>query len=543
VTWRAARLGLACFIGVAALGPGGPTARAAASQFAEGVQDISNTPGLAEGEEFVAADPAHPLDVLAGSNEWQPATTTNAGNLSAGTSGVTDCALFDSHDGGHTWHRQALSAAGLGAFSIPQPVAGLLPNAVPSQFTDFANLISADQNIVWDRTGQNVYYDCIYFGASSHDPQVWVFRSTDQGRTWGPKVVAFDEVNTQVQIDRPFLAIDDSGGPRDGTLYLAYETMFYQAYLPHVWLETSADRGATWSMPPVQVDDNTHEAQWDPRQFPVVGGDGVLHVEYDASPFTSPCSCDTSTPAIAMASSADGGKTFTHSIVDPAAHRILSQDEAYSFFQELVAATAASPADPKRVAVAWPDARSGEDRVLLRHSRDGGATWSAPIDVADDPAGKGNQHDHAALAYLPDGRLAVAWRDRRYSDGQLTSPFDVFARFGTPTATGYSWSPSVRLTTASQPETTGHRGNMPSEYMSIAGDVSGLQASWDQLDAAQFLPEDVYRHVDAAAIPAPATATSTATPNTTGSRAPVPAGAVIVLVGAAALLAFRRARA
>src|SRR5205823_2573748 len=136
---------------------------------------------------------------------------------------------------------------------------------------------------------------------------------------------------------------------------------------------------------------------------------------YDASAFESPVSIAPQlTPLkLMVARSTDGGKTWQNGVVDDQVTRAASPDEAFSYFTELIGVIAADPAHPGRLAVAWPDARSGESRILLRSSADSGRTWSKPLDVADDPPGRGDQHDHVALSYMPDGRLVVVWRDRR----------------------------------------------------------------------------------------------------------------------------------
>ena len=543
--WRARVLALAALLTgiVLAAAPGVP-ATAAPGDFAAGPVNVSNTVCTAEGEETVSSNPRNPRNIVVGSNQWQPPDCANLGNVGAGPSGTTTCAVFDSHDGGHTWHGQRLGQTGLG--TQPNPIVGPLPvvGNFPSEFSDPGNLIAADQNTVWDAQG-NAYYQCLYLGLGMVDPQVWVFKSTDGGHTWGNKVVAFDEVNTQIQIDRPWLAIDSSTGPRKGTIYLTYETMFYQAYLPEVYSETSTDGGKTWSAPH-RVDDAAHAAQWDPRQFPVVGPDGALHVLYDASPLTSPCPCDPTTPALMMATSTDGGATFSRAVIDPAVHRVTGQDEAFIYFQELIAAFATSPVDPRRMVVAWPDNRSGEDRVIYRQSVDGGATWGAPADLADDPAGRGNSHDHPALAYLPDGRLVAVWRDRRYGGGSLTSPWDLFLRVGHPAGAGLQLGPALRLTSSTQPPTTGHHGSMPTEYLSVSADGAGVNAAWDQLSSDGLSTENYFRHVDTAvlgvtAAPVPAPPHGGGLP---GTGAPTVAPALLLLlVGLAAALLPRPRRA
>lgn len=456
------------------------------------VYDVSNTPGRAEGEQTAAVNPADSSNVIVGSNQWLPSTSSDVGNIGIGPEGVSSCAVWSSHDGGRTWVGGRLDGAGLDALSGPlRPLV-----QQPSEFgnPDLGNVISADQNTVFDRRG-NAYFQCVNSGAGSSDVKVFVYRSTDGGRTWGPPVTAFAETNTRIQIDRPFLAIDNSGGPRDGTLYLTYETMFYQAYLPEVYAESSTDGGRSWSAP-VRADRNDNRAQWDPRQYPVVGADGTLYVVYDAAALVSPTPVDPSlTPLkLLVARSTDGGRTFNPSVVEPAVDRIQSPDEAFSYFTETISAIATDAARPGRVAVAWPDKRSGDARILLHYSLDGARTWSPVIDVPDDPSHQGNQHDHVALTYLPDGRLVVVWRDRRYGGGAFGGPLDVFARVFNPQADGNLLpGATVRVTESPQSDGQNTHGNMPTEYLGVTSSSAGLDVSWNELRGA--LLDDVFRRI------------------------------------------------
>jgi hypothetical protein len=479
-------------------------ARSPAKSVLPAIRDVSNTPGYAEGEEAVAVNPRNPRDLIVGSNQWQPLTSSNAGNIPLAPSGVTTCGVWSSHDGGRTWSGGAINAAGESPVVVPPQVAQqpILDSLVPSEFEQPGNLISADQNTVFDRHGV-AYYQCIFSGARTGDVIVYVFRSTDGGRAWSKPVAAFSELNTRIQLDRSFLAIDDSGGPRDGTLYLGFETMFYQAYQPQVYVRASTDHGQTWGQI-VRVDTDQNEAQWDPRQYPVVGPDGTLYVVYDAAQFRSPAPQDPGlTPLkIMVGSSRDGGRTFTDRIVEPNVHRISSPDEAEPDFTEEIAAIAADPRRAGWLVVAWPDNRSGAARILLRYSRNGGRSWSAIVDVSDDPVGDGNQHDHVALTYLPDGRLVVVWRGRRYTGGSFGDRFDVFARVVSFDRRGQLHKGStVRVTASSQSPTTSSRGEMPSEYLGAVGSANGLSVSWDQMHGT--FPDDVYRLIPTLAFGAP----------------------------------------
>ena len=462
-----------------------------------GVVDVSRSPRTAEGEEFVTVNPLDASNIIVGSNLWQPLTLQNVGNVSVTPDGFTFCGVWSSHDGGRTWSGGMRSNGGLQPIDsplgdIPPPSAGV---TVPGEFRAPGNLISADQSIVFDRHG-NGYFECEDFGLGRQgDSTVDVYRSTNGGRTWSGPIVAFSQLATQILIDRPFLAIDNTGGPRDGTIYLTWETMFYQGWLPEVYARSSTDGGLTWSKI-TRVDDDAHRAAWDPRQYPVVGADGALSVLYDAAPFVSPAPFDPGRDNVQLmvARSTDGGKTFGRTVVEPSAHRVSSNDEAYSYFSELIGAIAADPVHGGRIAIAWPDDRSGESRILLRYTTNGGKTWSKPLDVADDPPGHGNQHDHVGLTYLPDGRLVVVWRDRRSSGGGWSTPFQVFARALRVSRSGELVpGRTVQVTNGPQQPTTGTRGNMPSEYLSVTADTAGLAVAWDQMRGT--LPDDVFRRI------------------------------------------------
>jgi hypothetical protein len=454
-----------------------------------GVVDVTNTPSYSETEPSVSVDPTDPNRLIVGSNRWQPLIE---GGLVVGADGIVDTGQWSSQDGGRTWAGGRLGTMGLG--TIQNPFSSYAP-WLPTEFDDAGNTITADQHSSFDRHG-NAYYEDLGVELSALDVVVPVWRSRDGGQTWGKPTQAFSEARTQIQIDRPWLAIDNSAGPRDGTVYLTWETMFYQPYLPEVFERSSSDQGRTWG-PVVRVDHGTQHTQWDPRQFPVIDGGGTLYDVYDVATLQPPGGSQYEPIGLELARSTDGGRTFSHVIVDGQIHRIADPDEAEPFFTEMISAVAGDPARRGHVAVAWPEATGPDNsRIDLRFTLDGGRAWSRRIDVADDPAGRPNQHDHVALAFLPDGRLVVGWRDRRCCGGGFDDPFEVFARTlilesGGRVANG----PAVQFTDGPQAPVTQHRGGVaPDEYLGMAASAAGVAMDWSQLGAGG-LPDVFFRRI------------------------------------------------
>jgi hypothetical protein len=485
------------------------SARAAAES---PVVDVSATPGLAEGEETVAFNPTDAQDVIIGSNQWQPLLFMDGQDyVGLGPSGFTRCAEWSSLDGGRTWRGGAMTDRGFATIRNPVP----LPS-VPHEFDDPGNVFSADQNAVFDRHGK-AYYTCLDFGVGTGLEVIDVWRSTDGGRSWSAPVAAFSQLSYHDrQMDRPFLAIDQSGGPRDGTLYVAWERIFYDPLTPEVFVSSSRDGGRSWT-PAVRVDDPQHPSMWDARLFPMVGADGTLYVEYDSARLVTPFDWapQVDRPSLVLASSTDGGRTFSYHWVARNIPRPTPPDEAEIEFTEFIGSMATDEHRAGRVAVAWPQMVDGSSRILLRSSLDDGRDWTAPLDVADDPRGKpyppertfgityppgtGNEHDHVMLRYLPDGRLVVVWRDRRYTGGAWNKPWDIFARVVQIAQDG-SLQPggTVRVTARSEAPTTTHRGHMPSEYLGLAATQDGIGVAWDEMHG--MYPDNVYRFIPLAAL-------------------------------------------
>ena len=448
-----------------------------------GVIDVYGGDSYAAGEEPLAANPLKPNELTTVANVFQTVAPLNIQlDPLYGGGGVQDTREFSTSDGGCHWKMFALDQGGVGPIGLP-----LSGGANAPEFSDALNVLSTDADTQWDRHG-DAYVEVGDAHGVGHDGQEveLIWRSTDGGLSWGPKdgYTGFNATTGErTELDRPWLAVDNSGGPHDGRMYTTVETTPFVDLPPEVLLKHSDDHGATWSST-VRVDDGTYETQWNPRARPVVGAGGNLYVVYDRGPVTdSPVASYTGPIDLVVARSADGGQTFERFVVDSDVQRVTSPNEAIPNYTEMISAIAADPTRIGHVAVAWPQALGpSNSRIYLRYSFDGGARWSSRIDVADDSVSRDDQHDHVTLAWLPDGRLFVGWRDRRCCGGAWTDDYQQWVRVLNATRSGFTLGRTVQFSGGPLlPTNPGRSNGEPDEFQGLVATTAGVALTWSQL--------------------------------------------------------------
>lgn len=343
---------------------------------------------------------------------------------------IGDC-LSVSHDGGRTW-----------------------------KLNNVYNNCTADNNPAFDSHGVAYFY--IDDGG--------LFKSTDHGNTFAPGVRIAGNNGGDIP-DRPWFVIDQSAGPTNGTQYLSYESFFTNP-LGFIYEVSSAN-----SFTEHRVDDMTsYPATQNPRNYPIVGADGTLYIAYAEGHAGFAIPQQPQFPiSFVVARSSDRGATFRYAF----AAKNITRTSAPTEEGEAISSLAADP-NPLRaghLALAWADQRTGTSRILLTDSVDGGVTWSKPVEVTNDAIPTDNQ-DHVQVRFLPDGRIAMVWRDRRCCGGGFSNGYNLYARTIAMSDAG-ALNPGPVMQVTDSPQQPNSEPALD-EYLGFAAGPEGLSVAWNQ---------------------------------------------------------------
>ncbi len=321
--------------------------------------------------------------------------------------------------GGHRWHGYYRSRDGGMSWSL-----SLLPGfpgdtstqGMASPLRRFDAL--SDPVMAFDRAG-SLYYTGIAFNITG-SPGIVDFTSL---RLFVAKFVhdgadyAGVTVLTDVKFaDKPWIAVDTTGGRNDGNVYVAFDG-------PHGLVFTrSKDGGQTFSKP---------------TPAPGAGTLAGVAVDPTGNIFISSIQCTKQNCNILVSKSTNGGLGFS----DPtkAVARITPVFLPGNGFRTFTIPQIA--ADANGVDVVWDELDNGDAHVFLVHSTDGGRTWRSPVRVGDVATG---QQFFPTIA-VSGGVISVAWYDSRLNTcGPLICQLDVF--YARSTDAGASFSTNLRVT-------------------------------------------------------------------------------------------------
>jgi len=305
---------------------------------------------------------------------------------SSGTTAEQRVKTFWSSDAGATWNDAA-------------PLSLTTPSATYGY--------QADPVLAFDRTGVAYLSTLIYAGGPGalNRTGIALWKSTDSGRTWSAPFPVVERTNLSgiwtlsPQDDKEWMAIDTSGGPRDGTIYLAWVR-----FLPSSCQFTrSTDGGRTWAAMKTIGDGGAPQI--------VIGGDGEIHV------------VQASTTRLFSVTSHDGGESFSSPVTIaplPAVNTTFPnlQIQVYQFPSS--AGDTSFGSHRGNVYTVWvtstdayPEGGSAFPATIwFSRSTDGAVTWSAPRRLSDSSSGRDAMLPSVACDPQT-GDVVVAWLDRR----------------------------------------------------------------------------------------------------------------------------------
>jgi len=307
----------------------------------------------------------------------------------------------------------------------------------------------------------NFYYQSLGADATLTNFFVDVFLSTDGGATWPVKTASFGG-------DKNWLAIDKSGAASDGHIYGIWQR-FFSCCDPNV-LTRSTNGGASFETP-VAVDLSPTFGTL------TVGPDGVLYmggvdgtIGQDFDTFVVSRSTNAANPAVTPTSTGVvvdlGGSMGIGGTPNPGG--LLGQAD--------VAVDLSGGSSRGNVYLLASVVVSFTDPLDIHFARsvDGGATWSAPVRVNDDPSFT-NWQWLGAIDVASNGRIGAIWYDTRLAGtGTISQLFYSYSM-----ATGLTWAKNVAVSPAFD-STVGYAGAQTKmgDYIDLVSDATGAGVAY-----------------------------------------------------------------
>jgi hypothetical protein len=334
-------------------------------------------------------------------------------------------------------------------------------------------------------------------------PGISVSISTDGGQNFSRTVIAARKDmgfrSASHFVEKPWM--DVSPGPRGDTLHVTYTVHDFSrnsvcgpTQRTGIEYVRSTDSGATWSAPMVIAEVCGFARSVQGSQVKVgVGSDVFVAWEDFVAGFVPP-----GERSIQIRRSSDGGASFgppvTVTGVTPAGKAFTLQGGfRVAFDLQGLAVDRSGGPNGGTVYVTWHDGRNLQIRdpflwerqfpplffgtygfgdVLLSRSTDGGATWSAPLRVNDDPIDLAVDQFMPATTVDGEGNVFIVFYDRRRDPRNfLIDTFLAKSKDGGRTFSNH------RLTKRSFPSVVGQDVLVPSNYMgnyiSVAADSTG----------------------------------------------------------------------
>jgi hypothetical protein len=307
----------------------------------------------------------------------------------------------------------------------------------------------------------DLYFSCLGISArttngghvSYDQTAVLTEKSTDGGLTWSAPITLVQSNAATTFNDKESITADPTAS---GYAYVVWSQLTSNG--GPAMLSRTTDGGQSWSTPST-IFDPGGGTDADPNQI-VVLPNGNLVDFMDTGRYQNSKKIQT----LSLIQSPDKGQTWTQNpvqVADMLSIGVTDPDTGQPVDSQGgtggVFSAAVDPHNGYLYAV-WQDARfsnSQYDGIAFSMSRNGGITWSAPIQInqtpTNIPAGD-RQAFNPAIAVADDGSVGVTYYDFRFNDaspGLRTDYWLVAARPGTDLTNPPSWRTEARMTNAS----------------------------------------------------------------------------------------------
>lgn len=385
----------------------------------------------AQNETTIAVNPANPLNLVAGSNDYRDCCVVSGGTLRNDGSGW----VYVSFDGGLTWANQKLP--GLGSTGNPQGV--------------FKKLTSVGDPTIAFGANNTVYYANIGFNRVDQSDGIFVSVSHNGGLNWDNPVLVANSGGATYFNDKLWVGADPNSGKVTISWTRFKDNPQYGYVESPIVAATSKNFGASWS----SWVDVSGPYKYNQGSVPVYGNDGTIYVSFEGA-VAAAGYLDHNI----VAKSTDGGKTFTQVVASR------NVDENYPIFggrgvlTGLHFRTNTFPAltidrVTGKLYLAWADNRNGDatmfcapeygglgcaptsSQVFIQSSTDG-VTWSAPVQLTTTTEDKIYPWVAANA-----GNVIVSYYTREFA-GSASLQLDY--AYVKSSNGGTTWSPSTRIT-------------------------------------------------------------------------------------------------
>jgi hypothetical protein len=263
-----------------------------------------------------------------------------------------------------------------------------------------------------------------YYIKETYGGSIWVEVKPETSTQWAHKLVHWG-----ASVDKPMMAIDNSGGQYDGRVYITWHSEHSDATEDSV-LFSFASSAANSFVSPILLDSIPGVALRSIKlSMPVVDADGRLYISWSRMKYYQSFPADYDSSAVVIVSSTNGGSSFSQlDTVTRYTHldtRTYFGAEQYNSLRMISIPMLAAARDGRVYLALWTSTSytDGTRRIKWFRSTDAGSSWTSADTIAR--MGGGLQF-HPAVTTSDDGDVIVTYM---HSPSSYPGSYDSTACF------------------------------------------------------------------------------------------------------------------